>query len=82
MNPRIGIIDSGVSWLNQPHAEFGACSLQVPGQPQRGGGASLACARLTGFAARLLAAQWIAPCKLAHVLRGQASFIGPERRHS
>jgi hypothetical protein len=69
-----------LSWLNQQHAEFGACSFQVPGNPHFGGGASIACARITGMAARLLALQNITPDGLADTLRNHAAYVGPELR--
>ncbi|WP_017337428.1 subtilisin-like serine protease QhpE [Pseudomonas fluorescens] len=71
-----------ISWLNQKHAEFGACSMLDPRDPEQGGGASLACARVTGMAAQLMGAENIPLHRLPNFLRSSASYIGAEQRRT
>lgn len=69
-----------LAWLGLPHAELGACPMIVPGQAEQGGGASFACARVSGMAARLIARDGIPTAKLLEHLRHEARYIGPEVR--
>lgn len=71
-----------LAWLGQPHAELGACPLVVPGQVEQGGGASFACARVTGLAGRLITRQGIPPSEVAEHLRRNARYIGREERRA
>ncbi len=70
-----------VSWLASAGAEFGTHPFLDPDDPRRGGGASIATARMTG----LLAAELLAGAdagKLRSTLAERASYFGPERRHA
>lgn len=71
-----------LSWLDQSHADFGANSFHTPGSPEYGGGASIACARITGMAAQLIVQQPIAKHCLFDTLKSRATYIGPEPRRS
>ncbi len=69
-----------VSWLATPAADFGTHALVEPGRAERGGGASIAAARMSGLLAAMLAAGARADA-LRGCLQRQASYRGPERRH-
>ncbi|MNY28916.1 Subtilisin BL [compost metagenome] len=71
-----------ISWLNQKHAELGACSMIDPSDAGQGGGASLACARVTGMVAHLMAAEKIPLHKVPNYLRSNAFYFGPEQRRT
>lgn len=71
-----------ISWLGLPHAELGACPMISPSQVELGGGASFACARVTGFAARLIAKEGIPTLHLLEHLRRNACYVGPEVRQA
>lgn len=70
-----------VSWLATPAADFGTHPMCEPGRPEFGGGASIACARMSGILARLLAAGANADSLRAR-LRQLAIYTGPERRYA
>lgn len=70
-----------VSWLATGVADFGTHPFLDPGDPRRGGGASIASARLSGMLAAWLEAGVEAPALWAELER-QARYLGPERRHA
>ncbi len=70
-----------LSWLASAAADFGTHALIEPGHPERGGGASIATARMSGLIAARLA-QGVAPGDLRERLQGAAIHVGPERRHA
>ena len=70
-----------VSWLASASAEFGTHPFLHPDDPRRGGGASIAAARMTG----LLAAELFAGAdagRLRSTLAERACYFGPERRYA
>lgn len=75
-------VEGEIAWLGLRRATFGACSLFVAGEPQHGGGASFACARLTGIAARLSSLHEGDVAALLTKLREGARYIGPEVRRA
>jgi hypothetical protein len=70
-----------VSWLATEVADFGTHPFLDPGDPRRGGGASIASARLSGLLAARLEAGVEASALRAELER-QARYFGPERRHA
>ncbi len=70
-----------VTWLATAAADFGTHALIEPGHPERGGGASIATARMSGLVAALLA-QGVPPGDLRTRLEQAAIHVGPERRHA
>ncbi len=69
-----------VSWLATGAADFGTHPFLEPGDPRRGGGASIASARLSGLLAAWLEAGMKASALRAELER-RARYVGPERRH-
>lgn len=70
-----------VSWLASASADFGTHPFLHPGDPRRGGGASIAAARMSGLLAAELAAGADAGT-LRGKLADRARYFGPERRHA
>ncbi|MDY0057126.1 MAG: S8 family serine peptidase [Methyloversatilis sp.] len=70
-----------VTWLATAAADFGTHPLIEPGHPERGGGASIATARMSGLVAAMLQAG-VAPGELSTRLQRAAIHVGPERRHA
>ena len=70
-----------LSWLASAAADFGTHALIEPDHPERGGGASIATARMSGLIAALLA-QGVAPGDVRARLQRAAIHVGPERRHA
>lgn len=70
-----------VSWLATGVADFGTHPFLDPGDPRRGGGASMATARLSGLLAARLEAGVEASALRAELER-LARYVGPERRHA
>jgi hypothetical protein len=70
-----------VTWLATAAADFGTHPLIEPGHPERGGGASIATARMSGLIAAMLQAG-VAPGELSTRLQQAAIHVGPERRHA
>lgn len=70
-----------VSWLATGVADFGTHPFLEPGDPRRGGGASMATARLSGLLAAWLEAGMGASALRAELAR-QARYVGAERRHA
>lgn len=70
-----------VSWLATEVADFGTHPFLDPGDPRRGGGASIATARLSGLLAARLEVGVEASVLRAELER-QARYVGPERRHA
>lgn len=70
-----------VTWLATAAADFGTHPLIEPGHPERGGGASIATARMSGLIAAMLQAG-VAPGQLSTRLQQAAIHVGPERRHA
>ncbi|MCY1278799.1 type VII secretion-associated serine protease mycosin [compost metagenome] len=68
------------SWLCSAQIDFGANPLVVPGEPDRGGGSSFACARFAGKIARYMGTGFNTPQSVEMVLRLGASYLGRERR--
>lgn len=68
-----------VSWLGTDCADFGTHSFITPGDPESGGGASFAAARLTGIAASLIA-NGVPRESVVETLKANCRFAGPERR--
>lgn len=70
-----------VSWLGLPGADFGTHALLEPGNAARGGGASIAAARLSGLIAALLA-RGVAASEMRPRLVLMAAWMGPEKRYA
>jgi hypothetical protein len=70
-----------VSWLDTPAADFGTHALIEPGRPERGGGASIATARMSGLIGAMLSAGTPA-ARVRESLRRAAVHVGAERRHA
>lgn len=68
-----------ISWLRGEAAEFGTHSLTDRSQPIRGGGASIASARMSGLIARLLG-DGVAKQNIREVLIERARYVGREFR--
>lgn len=70
-----------VSWLATAGADFGTHPLLDPRGPRRGGGASIAAARMSGMLAARLEAG-VDARNLRAELAYRARYFGPERRHA
>ncbi|NMF88997.1 subtilisin-like serine protease QhpE [Aromatoleum petrolei] len=70
-----------VSWLGTPAADFGTHPFCDPRNPERGGGASIAAARMTGLIGSLLEGGADA-FDVRRELRCRAAYVGAERRHA
>jgi len=75
-------IEGEIAWLGLRRASFGACSMLIAGEPRMGGGASFACARLTGIAASLWNQHEGDIGGLLSKLRDGARYFGPEERRA
>jgi hypothetical protein len=71
-----------IAWLGQVHADLGACPMLVPGQPEYGGGASFACARVSGMVARIISRENIPSSQVMEYLRQGAHYLGAEVRRA
>lgn len=69
-----------VSWLGLDGADFGTHALLEPGNAARGGGASIAAARMSGLVAGLLG-QGVAAEEVRSRLYLKAAWMGPEKRY-
>lgn len=68
-----------VSWLGLEGTDFGTHALLEPGNAARGGGASIAAARMSGLIAALLA-RGVAAEDMRSRLYLMAAWVGPEKR--
>lgn len=68
-----------VSWLGTAAADFGTHPFCDPRNPDGGGGASIAAARMSGLLGSLLEAGADA-ADVRHEMRRRAAYSGPERR--
>ncbi|QID16178.1 subtilisin [Nitrogeniibacter mangrovi] len=69
-----------IAYLGTANSDFGTHPFVRPGQPQAGGGASIATARMSGLVAARVAAG-VPASRLRQTLIGAARHVGPEVRH-